>query len=187
MFRSTRTIVLAGATVLALATAGTVSWNGLASAAPAAPDPAAAPGQPTAFAGVLTMTGLPEPVQVLAYSWGVTNSGSTQVGGGAGAGRATVQDLHFTKQVDGSSVALIRAVVLGTHAQTATLALCDPKDCANTTTMTYRLEDLLVSSVSPSGAGAAPQTESVALNFGAFTITRGANSFSFNIAENSQS
>lgn len=184
MFRSTRTIVLASATVLALATAGTVGWNGLASAAPVAPEPAAASAQPTTFAGVLTMAGLPAPVQVLSYSWGVSNSGSTAVSGGAGAGKATVQDLQLTKHVDESSVALMRAVATGTHTANATFALCDPKDCAGTTTMTYRLENILVSSVAQGAAGAGTPTENVALNFSRFTITRGTNTFSFNTATN---
>ena len=42
-------------------------------------------------------------IDVLAWSWGVSNSGSAHVGGGAGAGKANVQDLSFTKYIDKST------------------------------------------------------------------------------------
>ncbi|MGZ4959716.1 MAG: type VI secretion system tube protein Hcp, partial [Methylomonas sp.] len=42
----------------------------------------------------------PNEIDVLAWSWGVSNSGSAHVGGGAGAGKAHVQDLSFTKYID---------------------------------------------------------------------------------------
>jgi type VI secretion system secreted protein Hcp len=39
-------------------------------------------------------------VQVLAWSWGATQSGSTHTGTGGGAGKVNVQDLSFTKYID---------------------------------------------------------------------------------------
>jgi type VI secretion system secreted protein Hcp len=35
-------------------------------------------------------------IDVLAWSWGVSNSGSTHQGGGGGSGKVNVQDLSFT-------------------------------------------------------------------------------------------
>ena len=57
-------------------------------------------------------------IDVLAWSWGMSNSGSAHVGGGAGAGKANVQDLSFTKYIDKS------------HAPTC----CWPPATASTTT-----------------------------------------------------
>ncbi|MEP6506288.1 MAG: type VI secretion system tube protein Hcp, partial [Betaproteobacteria bacterium] len=48
-------------------------------------------------------------IDVLAWSWGISNSGSAHVGGGAGAGKANVQDLSFTKYIDKSSPDLMLA------------------------------------------------------------------------------
>ncbi|WP_374595324.1 type VI secretion system tube protein Hcp, partial [Aquabacterium sp.] len=48
-------------------------------------------------------------IDVLAWSWGVSNSGSAHTGGGAGAGKANVQDLSFTKYVDKASPPLLLA------------------------------------------------------------------------------
>ena len=42
-------------------------------------------------------------IDVLAWSWGMSNSGTAHVGGGAGSGKVSVQDLSFTKYVDSSS------------------------------------------------------------------------------------
>jgi len=47
-----------------------------------------------------------EQIDVLAWSWGMTNSGSAHMGGGAGAGKVSVNDLSLTKYIDFSSTAL---------------------------------------------------------------------------------
>ena len=46
-------------------------------------------------------------IDVLAWSWGMSQSGTTHMGPGGGSGKVNVQDLSFTKYVDGSSNALI--------------------------------------------------------------------------------
>src|SRR3954462_10272134 len=55
-----------------------------------------------------------EDIDVLAWSWGMSNSGSAHVGGGAGGGKVNVQDLSFTKYVDATSAALMLACCAGT-------------------------------------------------------------------------
>ena len=42
-------------------------------------------------------------IDVLSWSWGLSNSGSAHTGGGAGAGKVNGQDLSFTKYVDSAS------------------------------------------------------------------------------------
>ena len=56
-----------------------------------------------------------EKIDVLAWSWGVSNSGNAQVGGGAGAGKVNVQDLSFTKYVDSATCPLLLAASNGKH------------------------------------------------------------------------
>src|SRR3954465_11656960 len=60
-------------------------------------------------------------IDVLAWSWGMSNSGSAHVGGGAGAGKANVQDVSFTKYIDASSAALMLACCTGEHFDDAEL------------------------------------------------------------------
>src|SRR6185503_10736585 len=52
-------------------------------------------------------------IDVLAWSWGMSNSGSAHVGGGAGAGKVNVQDLSFTKYIDSSSPSFYLTVCTG--------------------------------------------------------------------------
>jgi type VI secretion system secreted protein Hcp len=54
-------------------------------------------------------------IDVLAWSWGLSNSGSAHVGGGAGSGKVNVQDLSVTKWVDASTPKLVLACCNGTH------------------------------------------------------------------------
>src|SRR4029453_7230661 len=62
-----------------------------------------------------------EEIDVLAWSWGMSNSGSAHVGGGAGAGKVNVQDLSFTKYIDKSSTDLMLSCCPGKHHESATL------------------------------------------------------------------
>ena len=48
-------------------------------------------------------------IDVLSWSWGVSNSGSAHVGRGAGSGKVSVQDFSFTKWMDRASPALLLA------------------------------------------------------------------------------
>ena len=54
-------------------------------------------------------------IDVLAWSWGASQSGSAHMGGGAGAGKVNVQDLSFTKYIDSASHALLLACCNGEH------------------------------------------------------------------------
>jgi type VI secretion system secreted protein Hcp len=106
-----------------------------------------------------------EEIDVLAWSWGISNSGSAQVGGGAGAGKCNVQDLSFTKYIDKCSPDLMLAACNGQHYPTATLVVRK----AGTTPLEYliiTLTDLIITSVSTGGSGGEDRlTENVTLNF----------------------
>ncbi len=45
-------------------------------------------------------------VDVLSWSWGVSNAGTGHAGGGSGAGKAQPVDLHFTHNYDKASPGL---------------------------------------------------------------------------------
>ena len=135
-------------------------------------------------------------IDVLAWSWGVSNSGSAHVGGGAGAGKANVQDLSFTKYIDKSSPDLLLAACNGKHYPTATLVV---RKAGETPLeyLTITLTELLITSVSTGGSGGEDRlTENVTLNFAAVKVdyieqtkaggTGAKPSMNWNIAENSK-
>jgi type VI secretion system secreted protein Hcp len=104
-------------------------------------------------------------IDVLSWSWGISNSGNAHVGGGAGAGKCNVQDLSFTKYVDKSTPDLMLATCNGKHFDKATLTIRkageNPLEYLQIT-----LEKVLVSSFSTGGSGGEDRlTETVTLNF----------------------
>lgn len=104
-------------------------------------------------------------IDVLAWSWGLSNSGSAHVGGGAGSGKVSVQDLSFTKYVDASSNALMLFCANGKHVPEALLTVRK----AGEKPLEYikiTMNDVLVSAVSTGGSGGEDRlTENVSLNF----------------------
>jgi type VI secretion system secreted protein Hcp len=104
-------------------------------------------------------------IDVLAWSWGMSNSGSAHLGGGAGSGKVNVQDLSFTKYVDASSNALLLSCANGKHIPEALLTVRK----AGEKPLEYikiTMSDVLVSAVSTGGSGGEDRlTENVTLNF----------------------
>jgi type VI secretion system secreted protein Hcp len=104
-------------------------------------------------------------IDVLAWSWGLSQSGTFATGGGGGAGKANFQDLSFTKYVDACSADLQLACANGKHFKTAKLVVRK----AGENPLEYiiiELTELLVSSVSTGGSGGEDRlTENVTLNF----------------------
>jgi type VI secretion system secreted protein Hcp len=104
-------------------------------------------------------------IDVLAWSWGMSNSGSAHVGGGAGAGKVNVQDLSFTKYIDKSSPDLMLACCNGKHFDTATLTVRKAGE-KPLEYLVITMEDLIVTSVSTGGSSGEDRlTENVTLNF----------------------
>jgi type VI secretion system secreted protein Hcp len=104
-------------------------------------------------------------IDVLAWSWGVSNSGNAHMGGGQGAGKVNVQDLSFTKYIDKSSPDLMLVCCNGKHIPEAKLVVRKagetPLDY-----LTITMNDLIVTSVSTGGSGGEDRlTENVTLNF----------------------
>jgi type VI secretion system secreted protein Hcp len=135
-----------------------------------------------------------EEIDVMAFSWGVSNSGSAHTGGGVGSGKANVQDLSLTKYIDKSSCDLMLACCTGKHYDTATLVVRK----AGTTPLEYlklTMSQVMVTAYSTGGSGGEDRlTENLTLNFAKFKVdykeqtekgTVGATpSMTYNIAQN---
>src|SRR6201985_2127580 len=109
-------------------------------------------------------------IDVLAWSWGMSNSGSAHVGGGAGAGKVNVQDLSFTKYMDKSTPDLLLASCNGKHYDNALLTVrkAGEKPLED---LKITMTEVLVTSVSTGGSGGEDRlTENVTLNFAAVKV-----------------
>jgi type VI secretion system secreted protein Hcp len=104
-------------------------------------------------------------IDVLAWGWGMSNPGTVQAGGGAGAGKANFQDLSVTKYVDKASPLLMADCAKGSHVDKATLFVRK----AGKVPIEYikiQLTNVLVRSVSTGGSGGEDRlTENISLNF----------------------
>jgi type VI secretion system secreted protein Hcp len=133
-------------------------------------------------------------VDVLAWSWGMSQSGTTHMGGGGGAGKASFQDISFTKYIDSASTALMFALARGTHIPKVVLLVRKAGE-GQIKYLQITMEEVLVTSVSTGGSGGEDRlTENVTLNFAKVALaytpqtatgTAGAEkTFTWNIAEN---
>jgi|SRR5262245_30216419 len=121
--------------------------------------------------GESVVEGHEEEIQLLSWSWGMSQTGTTHRGTGGGAGKVDVQDIHFTHYVDSASPNLVQACCNGKHFEEAVLTVRkageEPLDY-----LVLTLTDFIITSVSTGGAsGEELVTETVALNFAKFKIS----------------
>lgn len=104
-------------------------------------------------------------IDILAWSWGISNAGSWHMGGGGGAGKANFQDISITKYVDKASPILMLYCSNGDHFADAQLVVRK----AGKLPLEYIVIDMkkvLITSVSTGGSGGEDRlTENVSLNF----------------------
>jgi type VI secretion system secreted protein Hcp len=105
-------------------------------------------------------------IDVLAWSWGMSNNGSAHQGAGAGSGKVSVRDITLTKYVDSSSPKIMLSCCDGEHFDTAKLTVRKAGGKAPVEYIVIKMEEVLISSVSTGGSGAEDRlTENVNLNF----------------------
>ena len=109
-------------------------------------------------------------IDVLAWSWGMSQSGTTHQGGGGGAGKANFQDVSITKYVDKSSPTVMQYLTKGTHIVKGTLTVRKAGD-KPLEYIKVEMEDIMVTSVSTGGSGGEDRlTENLSLNFSKFKV-----------------
>jgi len=133
-------------------------------------------------------------IDILAWSWGLSQSGSFHTGGGGGAGKANFQDISVTKWIDKSSPILMLYCANGDHFSEAKLIVRK----AGKTPLEYlkiTMKKVMITAVSTGGSGGEDKlTENVTFNFAEVIVdyieqtaegTEGDKpSFKWNIAEN---
>lgn len=104
-------------------------------------------------------------IDILAWSWGLSQSGSFHMGGGGGSGKANFQDVSATKYVDNVSCALMANCANGKHFDKGQLIIRK----AGKTPLEYvkfYFKHLIITSFSTGGSGGEDRlTENVTMNF----------------------
>jgi len=110
-------------------------------------------------------------IDVLAWSWGASQSGTTHMGKGGGGGKANIQDLSFTHYVDSATNNLLQRVFDGKHIKEGTLVVRKAGG-SPLEYLTIKMTDIMVASVDTGGSGGEDRlTENVTLNFSVVDLT----------------
>jgi type VI secretion system secreted protein Hcp len=109
--------------------------------------------------------------EILAWSWGMSNSGTAHMGTGAGAGKVNVQDLSLTKYIDSGSPTLQLACCNGKHFKDAILTVRKAGE-KPLEYLVIKMSDVLITSVNTGGHGGGDRlTENLTLNFAKVEVT----------------
>jgi type VI secretion system secreted protein Hcp len=103
-------------------------------------------------------------VEVLSYSWGVTNTGTIGSGGGGGAGRATFQDLSIVHKIDRASPQLLQACATGQHLKEATITFRKAGK-GQQDFLIIKMNDVIITGVAQSAPSSEAGSETVSLEF----------------------
>lgn len=105
-------------------------------------------------------------IEIESFTFGVSNTGTAGRGGGMGAGKASFQDISFSKRADAASPILMQKCATGDHIDKALLTV---RKAGGGQQEYYKiiLSDLMISSFSNGGSyGDSVPSESLSLNFG---------------------
>lgn len=110
-------------------------------------------------------------VQVISWSWGMTQSGDMHIGTGGGSGKVDVQNLTFTHYIDASTPILIQKCCDGTHIASADLTVRKAGGASPVEYLKVSLSKCIVAAVTSGGADTGDRiTENVTLNFRQFKV-----------------
>lgn len=105
-------------------------------------------------------------VDVLAWSWGMSQGGTMHTGGGGGGGKVAIQDLSITKYVDRSTPVLMAYCSNGKQMPEAKLVVRKAGGEKPLEYVTLTMKEVIITSVSAGGSGGEDRlTENVTLNF----------------------
>jgi type VI secretion system secreted protein Hcp len=140
------------------------------------------PGKALAVSAFLKVDGVPgestddkhkDYIEVISWSFGETNSGTLAAGGGAGAGRVTMQNFKVTMRTNKASPKLFGACAKGEHLKEVQLEVCKSGG-DKSKFLNIKLSDAIVSSfvnLGSSGTTDVLPMEEIMFNFGKIEIT----------------
>jgi type VI secretion system secreted protein Hcp len=102
-------------------------------------------------------------IDVLSWSFGVSQTGTMAHGGGGGAGKANFSDINIMHALDKASPVLMAKCATGEHIKEGTL-ISRKAGKGQQEYLIIKMNDILVTSVQPSGSSEHPM-ESVSLQF----------------------
>jgi type VI secretion system secreted protein Hcp len=103
-------------------------------------------------------------IEVLSWSWGITNAGAHAFGGGGGAGKASFHDLSFTHKIDKASPVLMKSCATGQHIKEATLVQRKAGK-GQQEFLIIKMNDVVITGISDADGADAGPVETISLAF----------------------
>ena len=103
-------------------------------------------------------------IELLSWSWGVTNAKAPLTGSGGGKGKATFHDLSFTHKIDKASPLLLKGCATGQHLKEATITRRKAGK-GQQEYLVIKMNDVVITSVAEEDDGGSGQVEAVTLAF----------------------
>ena len=108
-------------------------------------------------------------IDILSWSWGMSQSGTMHLAAGGGAGKVAIQDISVVKYVDRASPTIMKMCATGEHFKTAELIVRKAGGKKPIEYIVIKLKAVMVTAVSTGGSGGEDRlTESITLNFAEF-------------------
>jgi len=108
-------------------------------------------------------------IEVLSWSWGVTNA-VTAAGSGVAQGRARFHDLSFTHKIDKASPVLMQACATGVHLKDATITHRKAGK-GQQEFLVIKMNDVIVTAVAESESAEGESAETVNLAFAKIDVS----------------
>lgn len=102
-------------------------------------------------------------IEVLSWTWGVTNA-STGAGGGSGKGKASPGEMHFTHLYDKASPVLAKQCATGKHFKTVVMTSRKSGE-GQKDFLKITMKEVFISSVQPSGGSGGDIAESLSMAY----------------------
>jgi type VI secretion system secreted protein Hcp len=120
--------------------------------------------------GESVVDGHKKSIDVMSWSWGMSQTGTMHTATGGGAGKVNVHDISITKLTDAASPRLIQACCDGSHFAKVVLTCRKAGGKNPVEYLVLTLENVLISSYTPGGVQSDRVTESLTLNFAKFKM-----------------
>jgi type VI secretion system secreted protein Hcp len=119
--------------------------------------------------GESAIDGHKDEIELQSFQWGASNVGSSGRSTGGGMGKAHVNDLNITKELDKASTDILLALLSHKHVSKATI-YCYKSGEKPLNHYKIDMDDVVFSSYSISGGGDGALFENVGLNFSKFKV-----------------
>ncbi|HEY3283430.1 MAG TPA: type VI secretion system tube protein Hcp [Armatimonadota bacterium] len=113
----------------------------------------------------------PNEIEVISFSFGVTQAASASPAAGGPVGKVQFQPFSISKRIDTASPKLFQACASGQHIKTAVLSARKTGEGSKQDFLVYRMTDVVISSYQTSGAAGELPVDQLSLVFAQISWT----------------